>query len=417
MQRKMLFGSAAIGLAGLSMAALAGLALGQTAKEDSVVGRPRPDYDPIGVSLGSTSPFVLFPSLKVAGGFDDNVFRAERHRRSSVFTKLHPEFTLNSDWEEDSAQIGASGDIARFASESGGNYEDATVFGNGKLAITDELSANASARFSRLHEDRADADVLPGSNNITVYNKVSEAIGLDYAPAPTILKLSGEANQYHYFNNKGQNNADRDYNEYIARIRGGAEVATDLVAFIEPSYNIRTYDQHRDDNGFIRDSHGYDVRTGLSYDVTGVTNAEVSAGYFHQSYEDRHFASISGFSLGAQVLTNPTDDLTITTRADRSIQETPIQGVSGIVETKTMIKLDYEVADDLVGNLGLGYENDDFHGSTRNDNLYRASLGTTYYLNSYLSTGLEYEYSQRNSNASDSDFKDNLVMLRLVGQL
>src|SRR5262245_49078282 len=92
---------AALALAGVLLPGAA--AWGQDAIGESVLGRPRPGYDPLGIDLFAGpndpgSPFVLYPSVTVTGGWDDNVFRDEDNKKDDFFVVVSPSLVLQSDW-------------------------------------------------------------------------------------------------------------------------------------------------------------------------------------------------------------------------------------------------------------------------------------------------------------------------------
>jgi hypothetical protein len=75
-------GSAAALVSGVAL--LAAGAWAQTAKDETVLGRPRPDYSPIGIEVGGGGLFTLFPKVTVGAIYDDNVFREEHHGQGDV---------------------------------------------------------------------------------------------------------------------------------------------------------------------------------------------------------------------------------------------------------------------------------------------------------------------------------------------
>jgi hypothetical protein len=60
-------------------------------------------------------------------------------------------------------------------------------------------------------------------------------------------------------------------------------------AFVQGSYDVTNYDDPRDDNGFERDSKGYQVVGGLSLDLTDLIIGEFFAGYFSEDFDDPEF--------------------------------------------------------------------------------------------------------------------------------
>src|SRR5580698_2518457 len=67
-----------------------------TAEEDlPVMGRPRPEFDPIGIPVSS---FLLFPQFTVDGSYDTNVLRTPTNDQSDYFFTIAPSFRMTSQW-------------------------------------------------------------------------------------------------------------------------------------------------------------------------------------------------------------------------------------------------------------------------------------------------------------------------------
>lgn len=61
-------------------------------------------------------------------------------------------------------------------------------------------------------------------------------------------------------------------------------------------------------------------------------------------------------------------------------------------------------------NANISDGSDDYTG-TREDDLFYAGLGLNYKLHRWLDIGARYSYSERDSNALNASYEDNLFML------
>ncbi len=407
----------------LPVAAVSGVAFvavsawAQTAKDESVLGRPRPDYSPIGVELGGGGAFILYPRVTVGAIFDDNVFREEHGRNADVAFQVQPELHLRSDWEAHALGFGAVATIVRYREESRADYEDFSAYTDGRLDISDDFAASAFVEWARLHEDRGDPDSAAADiqDNIE-FNRLTRRAALDYKGAPIFGRASGQWSTFNYQDSDGFNFDDRDYNFYEARLRVGAEVTPSTSVFVEPGYNWRVYDG-LDDFGFDRDSQGYDVRVGATYDVTAVTFLEAFGGFFRQNFDDPSFSNASGFGFGTEATWNPNDVTTVTALASRTLRETNIEDTSIIVDTGLDLRVDYEVLENLVASPRGSLHTEHFDDSGRDDTVITLGFGLTYFINPYFQAGLDYVYGERNSNVDGEGFRSNTVAVRLTGAL
>jgi len=408
------FGCAAVALSGAAL--LAAGAWAETAKDDTVLGRPRPDYTPVGIELGGGGLFTLFPKVTTGMLYDDNIFRQESHRTGDLAAILQPEVRLVSDWEAHALSAGVFGNIVRYFNHQKANFADWGGSADGRLDITDETDATGFVEYARLHEDRSDPNSAGPNQDTIQYDRFTRRLGLEFKGSPIFARVTGEWASFNYYDNNGFNYDDRDYDRYETRVRVGADVTPNTSVFVEPGYNWRVYHGH-DDFGFDHDSHGYDVHGGTTYDVSGVTFLEMFGSYYRQSYDDPRFGTDSGIGADVDLTWNPSDTVTVTGTVQRVIEETAIQGASGIVDTGVDLTVDWELLDNLIASAHGSVHDQHFRGIGRYDTIVVGGLGATYLINQNFSAGLDYSYGQRNSDAQGEDYYFNRVMVHLTGAL
>jgi hypothetical protein len=208
----------------------------------------------------------------------------------------------------------------------------------------------------------------------------------------------------------------RDHDEKQVALRTGYEFAPLRQVYLLTAVNSRDYDATADIFGFDRSSTGYTVAVGARYDVTGVIFADGFIGYREQDYKDPRLATASGMSGGAALTWNVTRLTTVTGSIVRDVQETVISGASSYFGTRFALGVDHELLRNLILNGNVSYENDDFQGITRSDDLYSAGAGARYLINNnfWLSGG--YQYLKRKSEAS-TNFDDNVIFGRIAAHL
>ena len=408
------FATAAVALS--SAALLAAGAWAQSAKDESVLGRPRPDYSPIGVEIGGGGLFILYPRITGTLVYDDNIYREEESQSDDLLAIVQPELRLESDWDSHALNAGIAAAIGRHFQESRANYEDWLAFASGRVDITEDSSASGEIEYARQHEDRGDPDSAGRRLSTIQFDRLTRRLGLDFRGSPIFARTTAEWTSFNYHDEDGLNYDDRDYNYYETRLRLGAEVSPSVSVFVEPGYNWRVYDG-LDDFGFDNDSHGYDVRAGVTYDVTAVTFLELFGGYFNQRYDDGRFDPVSGVGFGAELTWNPNDVMTVTGTVGRTVHETGVRNASGLVDTGVDLRVDYELLENLIGSAHASVHHEDFEGIRRADNVEVVGVGLTYFVNPYLSGGLDYAYGERNSHHTGEDYRFNRVMLRVSGAL
>ncbi len=388
----------------------------QLAREDAVMNRERPEYDPIGLlmpfgDLAVEGDTLLFPRLRLTSGWEDNVYRTEDDTTSDFFVEAAPELELRFDDEVNLLFLRTGAALRRYLNEDRNDFEDLEVAGGGTYEVTEGLRLRGEAAWARLHEDRSDPDSAGAASAVTEYDQVSGEAAVEYELSDLRFLLGSSARDLTFDDNGRVPGIFRDRFEYDTRLRAGYEFSPGVQVFVEPSYNWVRYDQERDEDGFLQDNEGWQVLAGLGYDVSGVSYAEIGVGYRSQSFEDDRFDDASGFAVDAEVIWNATDQLTLSLGAGRSVSQTTIAGASASTDTSVSLGLDYEIRYDLLLNSGVRYTSSTFEDTDRDDDDLGARVGLIYLINEYASAELAYELEVRDSSAPDADFTSNTVTL------
>ncbi len=396
--------------AATAVAGVHGAALAQTALEDSVANRPRPDFDPIGIPVGPAESFRLFPSLGVAAEYTDNLFRTGSNEVSDEIVLVSPGFNLRSDWVRHGMTLGATATIARHAENASENWVDFDTYASGRLDIADAGNVTVTASLQRGHEARGTPDDQ-NQTEPTVFYVGSFDVAGGYAAGALAFRAEFTARRRDFRDAGTLNNDDRDRNEYALRGRVAYEVVPGTAAFVEGALDVRDFDERFDDNGLERSSHGYELLAGGSFDISGVTFAEIGIGYRRQTFDDPTLKPAAGFSFSGRLTWNPTDLLSVNGGIRRLVRETTVVGASAAFASIFTLSADYELLDNLLLNAGVEYEIEDFKGIDRSDDLLTLEFGGRYMLGSLLSLGAGWTYEDRGSDVPGNGYTANTLRL------
>src|SRR4051794_29631010 len=254
-------------------------------ERQSVLQRPRSDYDPLGVRMGS---FLVFPSARVAETYDSNVFATTTNKKDDFYTTLSPSIAVQSDWNVHSLGFRASSDTKRYASLVSENVTNFAVRGDGRLDILRNIYALGGAGYQLLHEDRSSPDSVNGKNPVE-YHVTSANLGYVHEAGRLGARVNATVDSYSFNNATSNTGAKidqhaRDRIVYTVTPRASYEIVPGYHAFLQASGNGRDYVRKFDAQGFQRSSKGWEVDAGTAIDFTHVINGEVFAGYLSQSY-------------------------------------------------------------------------------------------------------------------------------------
>jgi len=414
------FALAAFALAGLE----ASPAKAQSAPPESVQSRPRPEFEPSGIALydlagsifrtapsdaadrGLIDSMILFPSFEIAAEFDNNIYRTPADTRHDYIVNYRPGLTLRSDWDNHALTLALVGDLGRYDTYSGENYDDAAATAEGRVDIEEFWTLAPSLSYRRGHEARGSPDDPGIGTEPTTYDLYGVGLSSTYQRDAWILRPTLRRDVSDFHDAGPIDNDDRDRTVTSASFRVGFEFSPETILYAEPSYNWVRYAQDLDNFGIRRDSQGQQGLVGLTWDFSGVTYFDLAAGYARQRYDDPTLDTISGSTFRAGILWNATGLVTVSLNGARNIRETTFPGAAGVFETTLAGRIDYEALDNLLVDLRAGWQTDEFKGLQRQDDILRLSIGATYLVGRNLRIGISLHHDTRSSNAAGADYED-----------
>lgn len=380
------FGSRGLLLASAACAACvlpqgaAAQTLGVYAENDTVLTRSRPGYDAIGLDLGG---FRAYPRLAADLGYTDNLYAATAPKVSDVYASLRPRLSLDSQWSRHRLQLVLDADIRRYADRTTENSVQFGAAANGQVDIDSTSAIEARASFARRIEPRGSTgDLFIGGEPIT-YDQLSGMVSGSKEFGRMIVRLSGNFEEFQYadqtVNGTLLDLSARNYRTVAGTARVGYSFGPGLAAFVSGSVNRSSYlDQA---NVLNRDSTGYNVLGGVAFGFSRLLQGEVAIGYLNQSFENSAFHNIKGFAYSASLNWNPTRLLSLSGRASRTIQRSPIAGIAGVTQDDVSLSVDYELFRNLIVGARAGYTVSDFRGSPRVDHAISGELNARYLMN------------------------------------
>jgi len=278
----------------------------------------------------------------------------------------------------------------------------------------------ANALYSNLHQNRGDPDDPQGRNQ-GEYDLYTVTGGYNHTFNRLSVRLEGTGVGYDYDNITADDGSTidqdvRDRTDAIGTLRAAYELRPGYSAFLLGSYNNRSYDIERDQQGTQRSSEGYEVGLGAALALTGVTTGEVYVGYRSQFY-DPNLDTIDGVSGGASIYWNVTTLTTITGSVERTIEDSTFvttvgdTPAAGYFRTQYGFIADHELLRNLLLQASLFGIQEDFSGIDRTDDSLLATVGATYLMNRYVDLSIGYGYRDRSSEFND--FAQNTATLTL----
>lgn len=390
-----------------------------TAEPDlGVLERERPGYDAKGIPLGG---FRLFPSLDLAGSYDDNVYRLPT-AVSDWFMTVSPALELRSDWGRHFLDLAVHSDTYKYADQDSQDLTDWEVKGRGRYDISHAATLFASASYGEYHELWSSPDSLINQSSPNRFYQTHVTAMINYQPSSLGVSVGGMFDRYQWLNTPLAGggelfNADRNEDKLEGYLRVFYEFSPGYAAFVRATFNDRQFDMTADRTGVDRASHGYRYDGGVNLVLSHLVRGEFYVGYLKQDFAinpAQPLSNVSGVDYGAQLDWFATPLLTVHLAGNRQLSDTTFAGISTEDAKRVDLSADYEILRELIATVRTTLIATKYTGSPYSDTAYGAGIKIEYLINRYAAAHLEYGLERRTSNRVLGDYTDNTISIGLA---
>ena len=375
-------------------------------------------FSPYGVQVGA---FNVFPSLAIEPSVTSNVYANNDRKESDVFVSIRPELSARSTWSRNALEVYARGEVDQFYHHTGENVGQGTVGANGRLDVVGLSYITAGVSYARLTDPRTSPESPVEISEPLQFDQGRADLEGVYESGRVRVTARGDFTSLDFrdaqrFTGGLYNTGDRDrlIEEGLLRAEYAAQPNTSVyVAF---SGNRRDFRLAPQAGRLDRDSSGYGLFVGSSFDVTRLIRGDVRVGYIDQAFKAGGVQDISGLGLRGELQYFPTQIVTVTARAQRTVEDSGIPGTAGFLETGGSVKADYELRRYIMLSAGGSFFRDEYRGLARNDDRADAMLMATYLSKSGWNLKAQYRFERQSSVGSQRgvDFDDHRAIVSLT---
>lgn len=350
-------------------------------RNQSVLERPRPDYDAQPVRVGS---FNVLPSVELGVGASDNVYQTNNNKQGDGYGFVKPALVAASDWSLHSLEFAATGNLKRYIDETPRNLSLFAIRGGGRLDLPSGFTVFGEARYNREFESAQTGAVQVFTTGaFSTYDRLFLALraerqvgqsritlafdhtGLDFRP----IKTSGLT--------ISQSTRDRVINRATARLEYA--FTPSVAIYSQVSYENTDYSIPIAALKGNRDSDGARILVGASFDLAGFMRGKIGVGYGLRNYKLPIFDNVSGFSADVKLEYFPTELTTVTFAASRTIEDTAIGSTSSYNDTRASLRVDHELLRNLLlhGLAEVAWQ--DYFEAVLKARNYRLNIGAEYF--------------------------------------
>jgi len=113
---------------------------------------------------------------------------------------------------------------------------------------------------------------------------------------------------------------------------------------------------------------------------------------------------------------DPTALTSLTASANRSIADSALIGVPGVLQTTYTLQVRHELLRSLIITLDTQYNRENYRGIDRRQNRIAAGISITKFINRYLTASIRYDYQTSNSSGEvrGISYKENRIGASLI---
>lgn len=388
-------------------------------------------FDPTGVDLGSLR---LKPYVEGAFGYDTNPGRVENPKKGSTLGRVDVGTSVESLWSTHSLKGELRAGYADYLQIKNVNRPDATGKLDGRIDVTRDTQFDYGGTVNVTTIRPGSPEIQPGSSNITSTNQpitwnAGGYVGAAHRFNRLELSMRGtiaraETGDATFSDGSTQQLHLNDYTTIGVVPRVSYEFSPLFKPFVEATVDKRVYDSTVDVNGYQRNSHGYALRAGATFEIDGKLKGEASGGYVERDYQDPRLVKLRGPTLDAALIYTATPLTTVTLRGSTTTNETTVPNASGAITRKATV----EITHDLLRNVRISglasyqvtsYQGQNisssFTGSSTglNERMINAGVKAEYSLTRTVVVKASYAYERLKTTVPGSDYTSNIFLLGL----
>lgn len=363
--------------------------------------------------------WMVSPSVSLGAVFDDNLFQRSRPRVRAAGAHFHPSLIAERDTGLHHTRFFASGDFNIYPSKTTGNTESMQIGVSHEWEAQRDFVVRMEAEADRQTNRFVNGAILtPRGLSGTVaspqrYNQFSASLAGVKSFNHFFAGLSSSVNATTYdtlYTTSGPvSQRYRDGAIYSLSGRLGYAISPSIYAFVEPTGNVRQYNEP------IYNSKGYRVVAGAGLD-RNLFRGEAFAGYQVQAFEGPGFSTQATPVIGGKLFWYPTRAWTITASLDETYQDSgllmlgnPLGGAARM--TAGQLSVAYAMSRSWTASLRAGFSDLAYIAGSRHDRRWNVGATLGYRLRRNLDATFEYTFVANDSNAPAGDFSRNQFMI------
>lgn len=379
-----------------------------TQENQSVQGRARPDYDPLGARLGA---FDLNAMLDLGIASTDNLFaaadNAPTHVDDIIYT-VAPSVRLSSNWSRHALALDGG---TTWTSHEDFDSEDTDEWfarAIGRFDIGTSTNIRGAARTGHWVTPRTDPDSFDDGAPVE-YDRTDYSLGVTHRFNRAEVSLTAVQDEYEY-DSASQQFRDNELTGLRGRV--AYDFSPRLAFVVNASSDEREYS-----NTPALDSEGQSLMAGVTVN-TDLMRGELTVGKFERDYDDPAIDTLDGLAVSGDLEWYVTQLTTLTFTARRDADDqVGIASGAPFVTQELGARVDHELRRNIILNAGARVSERDYDADLvdRTDDIVTYELGASYLMNRRVALNARFKHDEVESNGVDEgrDYDVNTVSVGL----
>lgn len=362
--------------------------------------RPRPDYDPMGVSVGA---FQLFPQINLDVLATDNYRATNVDRLSDVYAIGVADLRFTSNWARNDLSGGAYVSQSVHAELPSENVTQYGASLRGALDVSRDSQLRASINADHKVESRTSLGSFQGTASPVSYDVFLGSVGASQVIDRLVLNATVALEQQNFFDVVGPDGSiiDQSYRDVRTLRAGGSaqyEMWSGVSLLVSGMYvNADFTAPLTFPTELRRDSSGFDLLGGVSLELSSLIFGQIQFGYLSRIYVDPRLKDVNGPSFQADILWNVTPLTSLRLGGARTIEDASSTQFAGNTRSEVNLSVIHELYRYIIITADVAVSHFSPNGPGASGNEFGVDVLTQYLINRRWRVGCNVRYGQRTS--------------------
>jgi hypothetical protein len=369
----------------------------------SVSARPRPDYNPLGISVGG---LLFFPRVETGAGATSNTYLTNQNQTQAAFVSLEPSLRVASIWSRHSLEVNATTLLRNYIGQSPRNERTWNVGARGKVDMRRAFSIVAEANASQSIENQFSGEVGTTVAALSRFRRDFVSLRGDYTMGRGRAFVVADFSDLRFSPVRLTTGTVRDQdnrNRNVSRVTGQVEFARtpSISLFAQLGYTDTNFDGRQLSTSGL-DSGAGRVLAGANIDLAGQARGTIGIGYSLRDYRSPGFTTVKGLVAEGRVELFPTELFTITAGVRRSVEDATFGNTTPqpFWDNRITLRGDFELLSNLILSGNGEYARQNYITLDQRNSTYRLGADARYLVSRRLTLDGSVSYTKRQANGT-----------------